>query len=100
MTVDIHPGGDAVPYSFMLAALMTVSVLFMVSHDAHAGRKDQAQAVSAYGETYDLHGRVSRSYEQRRAHRKHHAHKRVKRDRSYAYPNSPWGPFPGPPGLF
>lgn len=88
------------PYSFTLAALMTVSLLLVASHDAHAGRSDRAVATYGNADSFDLHGRVSRSYETERVHRKHHAYKRTKRDRNYAYPNSPWGPFPGPPGLF
>ncbi len=95
------------PYAVKPASLLTTTFLaagaLLATHEApaHAGRADKPGATHSYdGTPSDLHDRVSRSYDADRNRRRHTAHKTHKRERNLAYPNSPWGPFAGPPGLF
>lgn len=90
------------PRSKSIAAVAAVAgLLLAVGGPAHAGRSERTLAkISDADAASDLHSRISRSYEsERRLHRRT-AQKPVKRTRTLAYPNSPWGPFAGPPGLF
>jgi hypothetical protein len=96
-----------VPYAMKPASLLTSTFLaagaMLVAYQvpAHAGRADKASgAAYSYDNASDLHDRVSRSYSADRRPRRSTANKAHKRERNLAYPNSPWGPFAGPPGLF
>jgi hypothetical protein len=95
--------------SMIVATMLATSALTVaLSSGANAGRYDKPAAHrAAGGASYasddagrQLNKRVSRPYKAERQRRRDVAYKRTERERKYAYPHGPWGPFAAPPGLF
>jgi len=88
-----------------LAAFVAGAFLSASAGSALADRDDRSSFDRDDGDWFSMQDRVGRTYDSDRKRRvtkpqyKSSQYKSVKKSRS-AYPNSAWGPFAGPPGLF